>query len=140
MPIGEGQDGDALIQGGLADDLLQLAGTQIQLKKPEAVNVKEDASSSHGSHGSHGGSSPNASNGTGNGTSGGAGGCEGAAEEALKLTNEYRAKHGVGPLELDPKITKLSQSWADELEAKGFIMFGGGSPHAPMDRGKGVYN
>ena len=38
------------------------------------------------------------------------------------------------------QISALSQSWADEQSAKGVSLFDGGSPHAPMEKGKGVYN
>merc|ERR1712098_704779 len=64
-------------------------------------------------------------------------GCDGAAEEALRLTNQYRAKHGVGPLELDPRISAKSQSWADDLHRRGFSS---GDPHSDFSRGAGLYN
>jgi len=67
-------------------------------------------------------------------------GCDGAAEEALRLTNQYRAKHGVGPLELDPKISAKSQSWADDLHRRGVSLFDGPDAHSDLSRGAGLYN
>lgn len=31
--------------------------------------------------------------------------------EALKIHNEYRRNHGVGPLHLNKELTKLAQQW-----------------------------
>jgi len=133
MSIGEGQDRDALIQGGMVDDIIQLISDQMQLKKPEIVVTSENVTVN--------GSSPIQlpSNGTSSGSSSGAGTCEGAAQEALRVTNEYRAKHGVGPLELDPKISAKSQSWADDLERKKASLFDGKNLHSTRDN-EGLYN
>jgi len=137
VAVAEGQDGDGLIQGGMADDLLQLISNQVQLKKPEIVVCSEDVVGQPPS-----GSSPDGSTSTKTGDTAatsegaGAGGCEGAAEEALKLTNEYRAKHGVGPLTLDPQISAEAQKWANEMESKGMSLFDSANPHSELSTNK----
>lgn len=37
------------------------------------------------------------------------------AEEALKVHNQFRDKHGVKPLKMDKELTKHAQEWADKL-------------------------
>uniref|UniRef100_A0A1B6GU91 SCP domain-containing protein n=1 Tax=Cuerna arida TaxID=1464854 RepID=A0A1B6GU91_9HEMI len=39
-------------------------------------------------------------------------------KEALRIHNEYRAKHGVPALSIDPEISKFAQAWADHLAEK----------------------
>lgn len=43
---------------------------------------------------------------------------EAFVKDTLRMHNEYRAKHGVGPLTLDANITKFAQSWAEQLAEK----------------------
>jgi len=39
-------------------------------------------------------------------------------KDTLRIHNEYRAKHGVPALSVDPNITKFAQSWADHMVEK----------------------
>jgi len=130
LDLGENNDDDE-VQGGVADDLHQKQHNQIQMASPQIISVPSQSPSSPSPSGNHE---------DGIVAGGSTGGCEGAAEAALKITNCYRAKHGVDPLKLDPKISAKSQEWADDLKSRGVSLFDGGSPHSDLSKGRGLYN
>lgn len=45
----------------------------------------------------------------------------------MKVHNNYRRNHGVGPLQLDPALNKYAQNWAKQLAKKGTLQYSGGN-------------
>ncbi|KAG8268380.1 hypothetical protein J6590_027541 [Homalodisca vitripennis] len=50
-------------------------------------------------------------------------------KETLRIHNEYRAKHGVPALSIDPEISKFAQAWADHLAEKNQFAHRTNSPY-----------
>ncbi|XP_046638515.1 Golgi-associated plant pathogenesis-related protein 1-like [Daphnia pulicaria] len=47
------------------------------------------------------------------------------SQECLKAHNDYRSKHGVPPLALDPTVTAIAENWAKTLAARNSFFHSG---------------